>query len=178
VSPDAPGELPDPVGEGHVVDPVAPVPQPADQDGEQGVLGAGEMIGAAGRALGDRDVPDGGRADVGGHVVERQVDLGRQPGVGHEPDQRAHLRRRAPGAGVDAADDVQRPVDRDREARAARVPQQFLGDVLGLDVAHPQLLGVPEGRLLGYLVNALHAEAGQHGRGRHVVHGDAAVLSG
>ena len=70
------------------------VPQPSDQGAERRHLGAGQMVGAAGRARGDGDVADRRRAGVGGHEIQRQIDIGREAGVRDEPDQRGTSRSR------------------------------------------------------------------------------------
>ena len=162
------------------VDLVAAVPQPADQDAEQGVPGAGQVIGAAGATVADRESLTeiwriaAAQTSAGTKSSGRSMS-GARPVSVDEPDQRAHLGRGAPRAGVDAADDVKRPVDRHRQARPGRVPQQLFRHVLGLDVAHAQPLGVAERRLLGHLADARDAEAREHGGGGDVVHGYAPV---
>ena len=54
-----PRQLGYPVAEGHVVDAVAATAEPVHQDREQGVLRAGEVIGAPGAVLGG-DMADSG----------------------------------------------------------------------------------------------------------------------
>ncbi len=171
-------ELTAPVGERQLGDPVSACPQSADKDAKRGVLRAGEMVSASGRALGDGNMTDGRRADIGGHEIERKIDVGSETCVGDEPDQRGHLGRGAPRAGTQAADYVQRPVDGDRQARAARRPQELLCHVFCLDIPHAQQIGVRQRGLLGHLPGTRQAEAREDRGGGHIVHRYAPVEAG
>src|SRR5437588_4968654 len=74
--------------------------EPVDQGAEERAPRAGQVIGVSGRLGMGRNMPYGCRADIGGHEVERQVDIGRQARIRDEPYQRAHLGSSVPDAGA------------------------------------------------------------------------------
>ncbi len=76
------------------------------------------------------------------------------------------------------SDDVQRAVDRDGQARAARVPQKFFRHELGLHVADAKTVGVRQRRVLGYLAHAHDAEAREHRGAGDVMDRDATDQAG
>jgi len=173
-----PQQFAHPLAERYLADRVPVFAQPANQGSEQGVPGAGQVIGTSRRPFERGDVPDGRRAGVGGDEVERQVDVGSQAGIGDEPDQRAHLGCGIPRAAATAPDDVQRAVDRDGQARAPGVPEEFFRHELGLHVADAEAVSVRQGRTLGRLAYARDAEAREHGGGGYEVDRDAPVAAG